>query len=677
MSRHISWLVILLSLLLLAGCSGENNSTNTLGSDPRLTEGNTATVFANFDASSMPLPNDVTWAADGNPAVDLPASADDSAEMAQLKQLVNAQGILGLSPNMFLTLPLTGAVDSSTLEFITFRTDDPDLLTALFVAAQTNPAGVPAALAALDFRTQADFVIVDDFNNGVIKLLPKTPFTPGAAYAVIVKTGLMDSNGYPVTSSFTMRALKLTTPFSADSPYYSFEALRAAFNDGPNALFTVVNGVTTVLAALPGGSAPLGKEDVLVMWTFHTADYTLSLTPTTPGSDTVDYPDGVTDPFKMTTAGLKGLVSTPFTANALTWTNPATGEDAAGPVGIPASTLLAGTGIPTTALGNVYTGYFQSPLLSGGTDSVTFRLVIPAVGSGPFPVVLFQHGINRSKDDALAIANSLASAGYATLAIDAIYHGDRTTPGAQSGDGFFTSNLLQDRANLYQAAVDLWETVDVINAGIDLNGDTVFDLDKNHVEFLAQSLGSIIGSVFLSQETRVEEIVLSSPSALLVNVLDETSLPTMQALVTSLGYTPGSTEYYVFLDLAQWLIDPADGTYMGIGTNSTDNLMSLYAYGDPIVAPSSTEVFITNLGLNPATIVEVDPDNYGVTFPAAGDLVAGTYQYGFSGKPVTHFFLLSPQFDPATEPWYAGYDQAVQNKATAAAQTQVAGFLMP
>ncbi|WP_020676066.1 alpha/beta fold hydrolase [Geopsychrobacter electrodiphilus] len=678
------WLLVVFGLLLLGGCGSDNNATNTAGSDPRITNGGTATVFARFDASTLPLPNDVAWAAN-NPAycpngqVCLPPAVGDSAEMAGLKQLVNAQAIPGLSPNMFLTLPLTGAVDSSTLNLLVFRIDDSALLTDLFAAAQAqppNPAAIGAALAALDYRTQTDFVIVNDLTSGVVKLLPKTPFVPGAGYAVVAKQGLMDSNGYEAVSSFTMTALKSQTPFAADSPYASFEALRAAFNDGPTALFTIVGGVTNVLS---GGAAPWTRSDVLVMWTFHTAADTLSLTPTTPGADTVAYPDGVIDPFNLTTAALKAG-SVGFTTNALAWTNPTTGASSVTPVGIPAAAMLTGTGIPTDAGWNIYAGNFQSPLLDGsGTTTVTFRLTVPTSGTAPYPVVVFQHGITSSKDAALPIANTLAAAGYATLAIDAIYHGERTTPGAASGDGFFTSNLLEDRANIYQAAIDLWETVDVITAGIDIDPGTNpgFDLDSTEIEFVAHSLGSIIGSAFLSQETRVNKMVLSSPSAMLVSVLDETSLQSMQALVSSLGYTPGTTSYYVFLNLAQWLLDPADGTYMGIGANSTDNLLALSAYADPIVSNASTQVFLTNLGLT-GTSIGVDPD--AALTPSILSGVPGAYQYGLDpaglvNKPVVHSFLLSPLFNTTEDPYYTGYDQSVQVNATTSSQAQVFYFM--
>jgi len=59
--------------------------------------------------------------------------------MAQLKLLINSKQILGLSPNMFLTLPLTDPVKSSTLDLLIFRTDDPHL-PALLLAVATGVA---------------------------------------------------------------------------------------------------------------------------------------------------------------------------------------------------------------------------------------------------------------------------------------------------------------------------------------------------------------------------------------------------------------------------------------------------------------------------------------------------------------------------------------------------------
>ena len=296
--------------------------------------------------------------------------------------------------------------------------------------------------------------------------------------------------------------------------------------------------------------------------------------------------------------------------------------------------------------------------------TVYFRLTTPGHGGSNWPVVVFQHGIGSSKD----AAGHRKHPGLGRVCDPGhrrTVHGDRTIPGMNSGDGFFTANLLQDRGNIYQAAFDLWETVDLIEAGIDFTDThTGADLDGTQVDFVAHSLGSIIGSVFLSQESRIFRMVLSSPSAILVNVLDDTSLTELQTLVASLGYTAGTTPYYTFLDLAQWLLDPIDSSYAGIGANTTSNLMTLMAYGDPVVSTDSSRVFLNNLGVN--TVVAVDPLD-----PTAAIPIAGAYEYG-AGAPVVHSFLL----DPSITGYPPIYNFDLQVAAMSAAQAQVAGFLL-
>jgi len=679
------WLLGL--VLAIAGCSSDNNGS-TAGIDPYTNPDGTPVTYARYDAIALPLPNEVTWGDNKDVCPDgqvcLPLSAGETPTdggMGTLKSLVNAQALPGLSPNMFLTIPVTGPVDLTTLDFLVFRLDDPHLAPLLTAVSAVPPdfATAAAEFAALEKYTESDFVLGN--GTGVIKLLPKKPFNPGASYAVVVHANLVDGNNNLVQSGLAMEALKQTTPFDADSPFINFEPIRIKYNDdyvepGKPALFTITQGVT----AVANGGVPWTRADTLVLWTFQTADRTLSLTPTTPGSETVDYPAGLSDPFADTTGYFKNVVSAPTdTSGSLVWLDKTVTPEveSATAVGIPASAFLASIGqsaIPSGNLGNIYFGYFQSPLLSGGLDKVYFLLTVPAgaiPGSG-FPVVVFQHGITSSKFAALPIANTLATAGYATLAIDAPYHGDRTMPGAESGDGFFTANLIADRGNIYQAAFDLWETVDLIEAGVNIDGSPAADLDSNNIEFVAHSLGSIIGSVFLSQESRVDRMVLSSPSALLVNVLDETALPDLQALVGSLGYTPGTTPYFTFLNLAQWLLDPADSSYNGIGLNDSGNLLTVMAYGDPIVSTDSTKVFLSNINLDPAAIVPVDPDLIGASFPPP---LAGAYEYGVANKPIVHSFLLSPVINLVTDPWYQGYLQTDQDSATAGAQAQVGGFL--
>ncbi|WP_025321816.1 alpha/beta hydrolase [Deferrisoma camini] len=659
--------------LALAACGSppDDNVAPKPAPTPTTSAG-TPKVTALYDPTQeiMPLPNDLVWLADGDPEVELSLDADADPALVQLAQVIEALGIQGLSPNMFLTIPVSGAVDESTLQLYVFRLD-----------AQEAP------------RTQADFTAVEE--DGVLKLVPKTPFSAGGYYAVAIKTGLLDENGFPVEPSPVMNALKSQESL-VGTAFERLEDLRAGFD-------------AQLFPALEGNFR-WSRGDVLLLWTFHTADSTLTLADeaSITAALSAGQPDALKlpyDQFGDTVATFKGASTLwPDLANDLQWKQP--GEEVtygSTPVALPPSVVWEGAGltglVPNDALGSVYFGKFSSPVLSTltaetptGTD-VPFVLLTPSAascGSGPYTTVLFQHGLGRSKEDAFALANSLAKACLATFAIDAPFHGDREVVDEDTGEAveFFSANLLADRANVYQAAIDLWEAMDVIQSpdGVDLDGDG--DADLTSPRFVAHSLGSIIGSVFLNADDRPEKILLSSPSAGLANVLDSSSLPDLQALVGSLGFTKGTTEYYVFLNIVQWLMDPVDGAYMGIGqSNGTDKLLAVFAYDDPVVTDVASRAFLGGIGID--EITEVDPASIDAEAIAGGDFatmpapVAGAYQYGVSGKPIVHSFLLSPAtVDTETGeriPYYPDtlYDDALQMNATSGAQAQGAFFLAP
>ncbi|MEM6959551.1 MAG: hypothetical protein AAF645_27955, partial [Myxococcota bacterium] len=60
-------------------------------------------------------------------------------------------------------------------------------------------------------------------------------------------------------------------------------------------------------------------------------------------------------------------------------------------------------------------------------DTVPFTLTLPVGDDLSPPVAIVQHGITQERSNALAIANTLARAGYATVAIDAPFHGLRAS----------------------------------------------------------------------------------------------------------------------------------------------------------------------------------------------------------------------------------------------------------
>lgn len=157
-----------------------------------------------------------------------------------------------------------------------------------------------------------------------------------------------------------------------------------------------------------------------------------------------------------------------------------------------------------------------------------------------WPVVILQHGITASKESMLAISGTLASQGFATIAIDHPLHGSRglkiETP---SGPLDFTTtptnptvymnlgNLLVTRDNLRQS---IFDTLALRYA---LNSMTGVKVDLSRVQFLGHSLGGITGTGMVSIANtpsgnaqldaafKIESAVLAMPGGAVANLLLE------------------------------------------------------------------------------------------------------------------------------------------------------------
>jgi hypothetical protein len=100
-------------------------------------------------------------------------------------------------------------------------------------------------------------------------------------------------------------------------------------------------------------------------------------------------------------------------------------------------------GVSLDTISNIYVGVFVTPVAvtgPGGTldpmhpkpEPVTFVLSVPdgtqvQQPAAGYPLTIFGHGVTRHRNDSLAIANSLAKAGQATIAIDGLFHGERSS----------------------------------------------------------------------------------------------------------------------------------------------------------------------------------------------------------------------------------------------------------
>jgi len=183
-------------------------------------------------------------------------------------------------------------------------------------------------------------------------------------------------------------------------------------------------------------------------------------------------------------------------------------------------------------------------------NQVYFNALLPSTpkpASG-YPVVIFGHGFGDSRfGGPTAVAPTLARAGFAVIAINAVGHGfgplstvtfvdnsgkSTTLPaGGRSmdlnGDGLIdaeegctllTPVAYGTRDCFRQTAVDLMQLARVIRLGLDLDGDGKPDLDASRIYYGGQSLGAIYGTMFTAVEPTVRAAALNVGGGSIVDI---------------------------------------------------------------------------------------------------------------------------------------------------------------
>ncbi len=248
---------------------------------------------------------------------------------------------------------------------------------------------------------------------------------------------------------------------------------------------------------------------------------------------------------------------------------------------------------------------------------VNFSLTLPKqVGaSKSVPVVLFGHGLMTSRELVYLIADELAQAGYAALAIDLPLHGERSIcrldsdcerdahcgalnqclfadgsrakfsrfeiphlvpflRGTQyeellsypitSGAYFLDfENLFATRDRFGQAVLDLMQALRVLR-GPEISDVTMkhagMTIDGNDVMYLGMSLGGIVGASLSAVEPTLNHFVLNVPAADLMRLIEYSDIfkNTMTEALAQRGIRRGTDAYFEFSNMVRWILDPVD-----------------------------------------------------------------------------------------------------------------------
>jgi hypothetical protein len=205
--------------------------------------------------------------------------------------------------------------------------------------------------------------------------------------------------------------------------------------------------------------------------------------------------------------------------------------------------------------------------------------VVGAAPAGGWPLVIFQHGITRSKEDVLALAQTLTMTGRAVVAIDLPLHGQNALPTHTTGnlwgqDFMAIGAPLAARTNMQQAILNL----DRLEFTVRFGGFAALGAampSMSDIKFVGQSLGSIVGAYYLAGNTTLSTTgypytqttlnsdmkgYLSVPGARIAYLIQNSPAfgPSVDAGLAAVGIAKGSVTYNQFFQLTQSVFDPVD-----------------------------------------------------------------------------------------------------------------------
>ncbi|HVN44153.1 MAG TPA: hypothetical protein VMT66_02800 [Steroidobacteraceae bacterium] len=631
MKRLIGAAVVSGVLLLVSGCNNTGYGSATTQANLTLLNGNPSgstppstptshTALFNLATGQLPFPTDLYFA--GSTDGTLNIQPPNAVWVNQ--QFLNA--LDGFSTNGVIREQFGGALDpnsftASSVIIVPVVTDNMTKATTGFLG------GVPSPLKPGTDYTAA---LATDAGVGpqILEITPLHPLLPstcisggqflgancktGTGYLVILTNGIKDAAGNPATPDTDYAAI--------------LQALAAGGATCPGITDPTLNGVCQLTGAHLQLAKALGINPANIVLTFSfTTQGTLdtlellSATASTSGQTIKVNPTGL-DTSKLPGLNLPGHADIYVGALSIPYYLGTPAQGATAPV-------TDWWQAPPFPLDHTSTNVTRFNPLPAPTDShllIPLIVTVPnnnslyaqAIGGtavpppGGWPVVIYQHGITRSREDIVAVADSFADAGFVVAAIDLPLHGVTNTkdplyasganpaytgiiPAATasiertfdldlntnqgssvvagsapdgvidpSGSHFINlSSLLTSRDNLREGAADLVMLSRLLPA---LSLGAAGSINPAAVHYLGHSLGAMEGTTFVAVAgPAITTATLANPGGNITRLLldSPTFAPSINAGLEALSnglLTPGTTPYAQYFRDAQAVIDAGD-----------------------------------------------------------------------------------------------------------------------
>jgi dienelactone hydrolase len=559
---------LLIPLIVITGC--KTSSDDNLQDDLSQTQG-----ASDFDPANsiFPFPNNLFFNGTLDGTLNIPVA--DANDLANPQVALN--GLDGFSTVAPFSTGFSGALDPTSVNGSSVR---------VFEVALAAPGG-PAASVTSELLFGADFIATvssADSTGKTLAIVPLRTLTPKTSYYVVITNKLRSAGGGSFGASGPYALTKGAAPLVDGGGISQVATLSDAQAAALEPLRQLTNGSETTITTASITPA-LTQPEIILSWSFTTQSITEVLTQ-------------VRTDIRAGAAPASALVDS-------TTDSPLGGADIfVGTVDVPYY-LTASTGVnDPTALGSFWQGaggsnvsQFNPSPVATSTQSIPLIVSIPKPGgAGPYPTVIYQHGITTNRTTMLAIADSMAQAGFAVVAIDMPMHGltgnetngtenfkspaERTfdldllaqdpVTGATTASGpdgttdssgshyINLANLLNSRDNVRQSVSDLFALTHALSA-MSAGADT---FDTNNVYFLGHSLGGLVGLTFLAIEppTSVKDAVVAMTGGGIAKLLDGSANfgPVIAGGLAANGVIKGTPEYESFLGAAQTAIDSGD-----------------------------------------------------------------------------------------------------------------------
>lgn len=626
-------LVLIASLALLAGC-GVNSSNPPPSPSPDA--GFHANFFLSTTGYQLPFPNDLYFNGTTDGTVNIPGLPDPTNYS---NPLVAINALDGFSSTAPITEQFSKALDPSTLSGNVY-----------VFAVTTDPQKGYAVTGVTGLLSEGtDYTLsVSAADPSVLEITPTGTLGANRSFMVVVTNGVKDSAGDPAQPSSQFAELKQDI---------------AAGTVPSDPTLAQVEPLFGAMLTAARQAANIDPAKVSMIWTFSTQSEG----------------DVLQNIAKHVQPGTIALQDTGQPTSTFDSQLPGYAEVFVGKLTIPYYLGIPSQADPTAPLTNFWHGAGGSLLtrynvqaVPTGTVTVPVIMTIPDSNSPYFtqlggsypangwPVAIFQHGITQNRLNDLAVADSYAAAGIATIAIDLPLHGvtdthspfydnqiaagtpvatgveERTfnlpapapaTGIAPSGTYFINLNyLLTSRDNLRESVADLLDLTETLpSASFTPLGGSAEKFNTLDTYFSSLSLGSIVGIPYLAEVPNipgygssidVQSGFLSEPGGKIAYLLQTSPAfsPEINQGLAQQGLTPGTLAYEYFFQWAQTVIDSGDPlnyaakAAANVPINMTEVVGNSTNPPDEVVPNWTENLLIKAMGLTTYTSTAVDPN---------------------------------------------------------------------